>query len=89
MDEEALNCVTRKLIEPRPNTYTFTKAIAESLIVEECGSLPCAIVRPSIVGASWQEPVQVNDQVRFLPAGGGQLLAHRPSKTALAVAVLQ
>lgn len=66
MDEEALNCVTRKLIEPRPNTYTFTKAIAESLIVEECGSLPCAIVRPSIVGASWQEPVQVNDQVKFL-----------------------
>lgn len=58
MDEEALNCVTRKLIEPRPNTYTFTKAIAETLIVEECGPLPCAIVRPSIVGASWQEPVQ-------------------------------
>lgn len=58
MDDDVLSCVTRKLIHPRPNTYTFTKAIAEYLVFEECQSLPCAIVRPSIVGASWLEPIQ-------------------------------
>ncbi len=42
--------------DKRPNTYTFTKAIAESVIVKECGDLPCCIVRPSIIGSSWKEP---------------------------------
>lgn len=50
--------ITPDLIQPRPNTYTYTKAIAESLVVEECeDKIPCAIVRPSIVGASYQEPM--------------------------------
>jgi len=40
-----------------PNTYTFTKAMAECLIQRHKGSVPVAIVRPSIVGASWKEPV--------------------------------
>jgi len=66
MDDEVLSCVTKKLIHPRPNTYTFTKAIAETLVLEECHSLPCAIVRPSIVGASWQEPIQVSIPVTFV-----------------------
>ena len=44
------------MIQLRPNTYTYTKAIAETLVVQECKDLPCTIVRPSIVGASWREP---------------------------------
>lgn len=49
--------MTPKVIQLRPNTYTYTKAIAESLVVQECRDrIPCAIVRPSIVGASWREP---------------------------------
>ena len=44
------------MIQLRPNTYTYTKAIAETLITEECKEMPCAIVRPSIIGASWREP---------------------------------
>lgn len=32
----------------RPNTYTFTKALAEDMLIKECGNLPVAIVRPSI-----------------------------------------
>lgn len=57
LSDDLLNQLTPKLIQPRPNTYTFTKAIAESLIVKECeNQLPCAIIRPSIIGASWQEP---------------------------------
>lgn len=48
--------VTRKMIGNRPNTYTFTKALAESLLEKEGGGLPLAIMRPSIVSASYKEP---------------------------------
>jgi nucleoside-diphosphate-sugar epimerase len=39
-----------------PNTYTFTKAIAEHLVVERRGQLPVTIVRPSIVAPSRHHP---------------------------------
>ncbi|RWS29833.1 putative fatty acyl-CoA reductase-like isoform X2 [Leptotrombidium deliense] len=58
MSEELINDITPKLVGDRPNTYTYTKALAESLLAEECGSLPVAIVRPSIVTAAWREPVR-------------------------------
>ncbi len=57
MDDELVNSLTPKLLGERPNTYTYTKALAESLLVNECGRLPVAIVRPSIVTASWREPL--------------------------------
>lgn len=60
MDAEALNTLTPKMIGDRPNTYTYTKSIAEVLLKEEYGSLPAAILRPSIVGATYQEPVRVS-----------------------------
>lgn len=56
MSDEMIEKLLPNLLEDRPNTYTFTKAIAETLIVEECGQLPVAIVRPSIVTASWKDP---------------------------------
>jgi nucleoside-diphosphate-sugar epimerase len=31
-----------------PNTYTFTKAVAEDMIKEEARGLPVGILRPSI-----------------------------------------
>ena len=60
MDDAALDLLTPQLVHPRPNTYTFTKALAEQLLLEEREHLPTAIVRPSIVGASWQEPFPVS-----------------------------
>ncbi|MFQ5816745.1 MAG: SDR family oxidoreductase [Terriglobia bacterium] len=39
-----------------PNTYTFTKSLAESLIEKYGADLPVALVRPSIVETSLQEP---------------------------------
>jgi len=39
-----------------PNTYTLTKSIAESLIAERASDLPVAVVRPSIVETSTQDP---------------------------------
>jgi thioester reductase-like protein len=39
-----------------PNTYTLTKSLAESLIVRHGARLPIAIVRPSIVETSTEQP---------------------------------
>jgi alcohol-forming fatty acyl-CoA reductase len=39
-----------------PNTYTFTKSLAESLIVRRGAGLAIAVVRPSIVETSTEEP---------------------------------
>jgi thioester reductase-like protein len=41
-----------------PNTYTFTKSLAESLIVKYGAGLPIAIVRPAIVETSVVKPFQ-------------------------------
>jgi alcohol-forming fatty acyl-CoA reductase len=39
-----------------PNTYTLTKCLAEHLLLENRGSVPFALVRPSIVSACWSQP---------------------------------
>ncbi|EZA60709.1 hypothetical protein DMN91_002292 [Ooceraea biroi] len=57
MDDKMVEELTPNLIASRPNTYTFTKALSERMILRERGSLPVAIVRPSIVLASYKEPV--------------------------------
>lgn len=50
----------------RPNTYTFTKAISETYLLDQVkarpdhylnGKIPVAIIRPSIVGGAWREPM--------------------------------
>jgi alcohol-forming fatty acyl-CoA reductase len=50
-------CGFCRLIGSRPNTYTFTKALAEHVLVQQSGNLPVVIVRPSIVTAAWREPI--------------------------------
>lgn len=60
MDESLIQEITPKLIGDWPNTYTFTKALTEYLVQQEKGNLNAAIIRPSIVGASWQEPFPVS-----------------------------
>jgi fatty acyl-CoA reductase len=59
MDDQVFDVLTKKLINDRPNTYTFTKALAEYVISQESKDLPLAIIRPSIVGSSWREPMPV------------------------------
>lgn len=41
-----------------PNTYTFTKSIAESMLLPHTAEFPIAIVRPSIVETSTHEPFE-------------------------------
>ena len=62
MDDSMVQLVTPKLIGDKPNTYTYTKHLAENLLLKEGGDLPLAIIRPSIVTAAWKEPVPVSAQ---------------------------
>ncbi|XP_070168529.1 fatty acyl-CoA reductase 1-like [Polyergus mexicanus] len=57
LDEHILNVFTAKCLDNFPNTYIFSKNLAESVIQEYSSSLPCAIVRPSIVTSSLKDPI--------------------------------
>ncbi|KAJ8706209.1 hypothetical protein PYW08_010835 [Mythimna loreyi] len=56
IDEERLTSITPALIKDWPNTYTFTKAIAEELVRTSAGDLPVCIVKPPVVVSSLVEP---------------------------------
>ncbi|XP_075158476.1 putative fatty acyl-CoA reductase CG5065 [Haematobia irritans] len=56
IDEYQLNCITSKLLNDFPNTYAFTKNLAESLVNDYRYKLPVAIFRPSIVVFAIDEP---------------------------------
>ena len=56
-----------------PNTYTFTKSLAESLIAKHGAGLPIAIVRPSIVETAvtkpfrgWNEGINTSASLSYL-----------------------
>jgi long-chain acyl-CoA synthetase len=56
-----------------PNTYTFTKSLAESLIAKHGAGLPIAIVRPAIVETSvakpfrgWNEGINTSASLSYL-----------------------
>lgn len=57
MTEKEINLKTEKLIAPFPNTYTFTKALSEHFLLNEKENVPLCIVRPSVVGCSYQYPI--------------------------------
>ncbi|XP_022053038.1 fatty acyl-CoA reductase 1 isoform X1 [Acanthochromis polyacanthus] len=90
MDDDLVSALTPKLLGERPNTYTFTKALAEYLVQQEAGDLNVAIVRPSIVGASWKEPFPGwidnfnGPSGIFIAAGKGILRTMRASNDAVA-----
>ncbi|KAM6154273.1 fatty acyl-CoA reductase 2 [Erethizon dorsatum] len=56
LDDSIIAEITPKLIGDRPNTYTYTKALGEIVVQQEGANMNIAIIRPSIVGATWQEP---------------------------------
>ncbi|CAI0553360.1 unnamed protein product [Linum tenue] len=39
-----------------PNTYTFTKAMAEMVMVDSKGDIPLVIIRPTMVTSTFQDP---------------------------------
>ena len=59
MNDKMIEDLTPALLEKRPNTYTFTKSLAESILFHKGKDLPIAVFRPSIVGASLKDPMPV------------------------------
>ncbi|KAI4499707.1 hypothetical protein M0802_005277 [Mischocyttarus mexicanus] len=57
IDENSLNDFTKKLIGSWPNTYVYTKSIAENVIKKQAGLIPIGIFRPGIVISTYQEPI--------------------------------
>ncbi|XP_031358416.1 fatty acyl-CoA reductase wat-like [Photinus pyralis] len=55
--EEFLDKITPTLLESWPNTYSFTKAVAEEVVQSFSDRLSVAIVRPSIVLPTAREPL--------------------------------
>ena len=77
MDASMLDSKTESLLSAFPNTYTFTKCLAESYLGSHATHLPLgnminlssfhknisifiAIIRPSIIGSAWREPIAVS-----------------------------
>ncbi|XP_050300489.1 putative fatty acyl-CoA reductase CG5065 [Anthonomus grandis grandis] len=56
LPSDIIEAISPKLVGNHPNTYTFAKALAEQLVMEHSGTVPTAIVRPSIITAAWKEP---------------------------------
>ena len=56
MDENVLNLVTKKYIKFMPNTYVFSKNLAEHVSLHYKDRLPVIVFRPSIIICAWDEP---------------------------------
>lgn len=48
LDENTLNVLTPTIIKGYPNTYTYTKVLAENIIQNYADRLPVTIFRPGI-----------------------------------------
>ncbi|XP_050541784.1 fatty acyl-CoA reductase wat-like [Daktulosphaira vitifoliae] len=57
MSESFLNSITKECVGTWPNTYTFSKCIAENLVQEYGKNMPITIARPSIVVYTHKEPI--------------------------------
>ncbi|XP_075232805.1 fatty acyl-CoA reductase wat-like [Lycorma delicatula] len=57
LDNQQLDQLTPILLKDVPNTYVYTKAVAEELVKRHSKGIPAAVVRPSIIVASNKEPV--------------------------------
>ncbi|XP_036673844.3 fatty acyl-CoA reductase wat [Drosophila suzukii] len=57
VSNELLDKITPALVGSYPNTYTYTKALAEDVILREAGNLPLCIFRPAIIMSTYKEPL--------------------------------
>ncbi|CAK1593024.1 unnamed protein product [Parnassius mnemosyne] len=56
LNDQKLKLLTPSLIEDWPNTYSFSKAVAEEVIRTMADDLPVCIVKPAIVIPCYREP---------------------------------
>lgn len=57
LSDEEVALIEKKILGDIPNTYAFSKSLAEALVVEKFNEIPSAILRPSIVIPIWREPI--------------------------------
>ncbi|KAL2734727.1 fatty acyl-CoA reductase wat-like isoform X2 [Vespula maculifrons] len=57
IDEKLLDDITPQLLEEWPNTYVYTKSIAENIVKKHAGLMPIGIFRPAIVIPTHREPI--------------------------------
>ncbi|KAH8289054.1 hypothetical protein KR054_007064 [Drosophila jambulina] len=57
LSNETIDSLTTSLKGPFPNTYTYTKALAEDVIRREAGDLPLCVFRPAIIMSTYKEPI--------------------------------
>ncbi|CAF1175082.1 unnamed protein product [Adineta ricciae] len=57
LDGKLFDHLALKSAKNYPNIYTYTKSLSEYLIFQQTKDLPFAIIRPSIIGATWKEPI--------------------------------
>jgi len=57
LNDETLEYITPKLVKNLPNTYALTKGLTENLVHSFHKKISIVIARPSIVTASWREPL--------------------------------
>lgn len=58
LPDSTLEKITPDLLKPHPNSYTYSKRLAETLVASHYPELPVCIVRPSIVIPAWKEPLE-------------------------------
>ncbi|XP_014258435.1 fatty acyl-CoA reductase wat-like [Cimex lectularius] len=57
MDDSILEAIRPKIIGRWPNTYSFTKAMAESIVKSYASQLPIVVFRPAIIVGTSKEPL--------------------------------
>ncbi|CAG9759270.1 unnamed protein product [Ceutorhynchus assimilis] len=57
LDDDQLKQITDTIIDEFPNTYAFTKCIAEDVLRKEGKNMPIVIHRPSVVISTVSEPL--------------------------------
>ncbi|XP_073847273.1 putative fatty acyl-CoA reductase CG5065 isoform X1 [Musca autumnalis] len=79
MDVPTMDAVTPKLLPPHPNTYTYTKRLAEIYVRDQYETMPVIIARPSIVSPAYKDPLpgwvdSLNGPVGVMTAGARGVL---------------
>lgn len=79
LDEKLQEQILPHVMNGRPTTYHYTKALCENMLVEEGGNLPIVILRPSIVTSTYKEPLpgwvdNYNGPAGFVIASGKGVL---------------
>lgn len=58
LDDETLEKITPTLLRDWPNTYTYTKSLAEDYVRAHSKGMPVAVFRPAIVIPTYREPLR-------------------------------